>query len=1378
MKDLMRQKLYLFLCCFVWMSLPKALAQYVAPSEGVFRIVNVEYNAAMTEDFINGTLRCTEKGADTDYEQLWKLIPSGNKYYIQNVFTGRYIQTGNSGTEVPYWTGKTPKEFTIVKNQNWTGYNIWDTGLSGDQGLHSKGGTGNIVRWWSESSKAASEWQFVSVEVTEEQIAAAQATFAEFSSVQENTDVYEAALKDVFEDAACTVLKAQYASMGDDDLRAALAAMELPSTLVEMAVKVKNDSWGEPNEKSDKPSWDSDYAKKFRVQLIEPYSIAGEITSWFGYNAHTNMDNPVGIYLNKLQVAYIMVEGEIADGAELWVTYINGHGKMPNYNNGYSNGIRLKSGLNVVPFGIDGSALFFNYLVHTYDTSKKIFTNKLGDYDDLKIHVEGGYINGYYNAHGDALYTADTDADWVYYEERANMENITILGRHQVLQFNLNDVTENGVTDRGLRKLFPEELPASLPANQRINAIVEAWDRIMLSELITLGVASKEMVDSMNAIYPRWDATWKNKAEMYDYEGYAEFCEGRDYSDYYNHHGLAFGVGGNSYMYGSWDHCGYHRNTTPSILTKIATESGPTWGPAHEIGHQHQGLFTVNGLTEVTNNLFSNIAVWYMGMGTSRVNATEGNLPHVYDVFKAGGDFFDNNIWALTQMYYRLWLYYHRAGNDTQFYPKLFELLRRNPISKGYYQQGKTSILHFYQLCCEAAQEDLTEFFRAYGFFRVMNNRLVGDYSNSEYTQSQADIDAAIAAVKAKGYPVNNKPIFINDCTPDVTYSHDGTTRRSYWDNASKNGVNGEIGSYVMFVNPDATINGNYIYSLNDDRISVSGGEGAAGFALYNQEDEILAFSNHHTFSLSEEVLSMLRSGEATVVAVSPVGEDVVVLSKAEGGTEEEQLQALTSAISAAKDILGLSDDKGINVGYFKPAYLVDLQTLVSEAEAAKDNKDTSVFTYGQWSMLLEQAVMALIEDPEAHVPLYQEDYYALGSVANKNTSLEYSTAGLKVTFAAPEENAKKQWQFVPADTEGQYFLKNVETGLFVSLVNEGVRVKVAAETEEEAVAFNLIQADPSYFYLQSAENKSLYLSCDSKKNVIAANGEQASGRWTITSVVDNHSETIKTNLEMLLKMVSFTMDALVEATEPELKFYEDVTVLDEQLPAYVTELQEASDEAYQAIENGYAYLEDYIEEIDYLHELVKVSYRKALTLPEATTEDEVMCYYIQCLDTEAYAYAYEGSGRYNGSLKTSELTDASDSKFWFYLRPGETDGQYYIYNWQTGKAAGNSGRYVYVNGTADQTSFTISVSEEDYGYTISTSDGMWNVQSSTNGYVQFASKPAMWMLVPIGKFSTTGIAPLSPVQTDDIYYDLLGRPVKNPTSGIYIHAGRKVVIE
>ena len=1366
-------------------------AQYVAPSEGVFRIINVEYNAALAEYYVSNTLYTSQIGGASDFDQLWFLKKSGSYYTIQNAYTGKYIQTGNNVSEQPYWTDAAAKGFNIVANPNKgaDAYNIWDPTL-GNVGLHSKGMGSRVVRWGTESNKAASEWKFVPVEISESELKKAQAEYLEYvektnafeekyAYLLSNKQAFETALAKYFQDAACTMLKAEYAAMDDELLRDELTAEGLPETLVEMTLKVKNDSWEEPNEKADKPSWDGSYAKKFRVQLVEPYSIAGEITEWFGYNAHSNMDNPTGLYANNLDFMFIFVEGEIKEGAELWATHIEGHSKMPNYNNGYSNGVRLQSGLNIIPVTSNGSAFYINYLVHTYDKTNHIFTHKLSEYDDLKVHIEGGYINSYYNAHGDELYTADTDADWVYYEERANLENITILGRHQVLQFNLNDVTEDGSTDRGLRKLFPEELPTSLPENQRINAIIEAWDRIMLSELMTLGVVSKEVVDSMNALYPRYDADWEEKAEIYNYEGYAEFCKGIDYGEYYNHHGLAFGVGGNSYMYGSWDHCGYHRNTTPSILTQIATEAGPTWGPAHEIGHQHQGIFTVNGLTEVTNNLFSNIAVWYMGMGTSRVNATEGNLAHVYDVFIEGDDFFKNNIWALTQMYYRLWLYYHRVGNNTQFYPRLFEILRNNRLSGGYYQQGKTSILRFYQHCCDAAQEDLTEFFRAYGFFRVMSNRLVGDYSNSEYTQSQEDIDAAIASVKAKGYPINNKALFINDCTSQTTYSHDGKTKRSHWDSQSAGNTNAEVGLYVDFLSKDS-LRGTYLYSFTDTKIKFEGGAGALGFAVFKKDGEILAFSNHSSFNVSSDVKSMIENKEADVVVVAAVEGLVKVLNKAEGGNEAEQLAVLKTSLAEANEMLSLSDDKGIHVGYFKSESLVELKALVEAAEAARDNKDTSVHTYGEWSKLIDQAVRELINNHEAKVPLYEDDYYALGSVSQKNTTAEYSTAGLKTTFSAADSNTKKQWLFVPTGVANQYYIQNSSSGLYISLVSKGVRVKAAAESTANAVAFNLVEAESGYYYLQSAANTELNLICNANKNIEASNNNTTSAYWTLTSVVDNHSEALKAKLDKLFATVDATLENLVAATEPELKFHEDVTILDEQLPVYVAAMLEAYEAARKAVEEGYAYLDALYAKLAAAHEQVEGAYRKALYLPEATTGDEVMCYYIQCLSTEAYAYYYSGTGRYSGAIRTSVLSDVEDHNYWFYLRPGEEEGQYYIYNLATGKAAGINGRYIYVDGSVDSVAYTIEVSADPYGYTISTADGIWNVQNVENGYAQFASKAAMWNLIPIGRFNlgTMGVKPTEQVQESNVYYDLLGRPVENPSAGIYIYNGRKVIIK
>ena len=169
----MKRKIHLLLLTVLCATF--AQAQYVAPSEGVFRIINVGYNAALMEDFLGHTLHCTATiGDNDDYEQLWILKTQGTGYSLQNVFTGAYIQTGNTGTEVNYWTGATAKQFNIVAAGNENAYNIWDSTL-GAQGLHSKGANGNVVRW---VDCDPSRWNFVKVELSDADIAAARDEYA------------------------------------------------------------------------------------------------------------------------------------------------------------------------------------------------------------------------------------------------------------------------------------------------------------------------------------------------------------------------------------------------------------------------------------------------------------------------------------------------------------------------------------------------------------------------------------------------------------------------------------------------------------------------------------------------------------------------------------------------------------------------------------------------------------------------------------------------------------------------------------------------------------------------------------------------------------------------------------------------------------------------------------------------------------------------------------------------------------------------------------------------------------------------------------------------------------------------------------------------
>ena len=1280
-----------------------AYAQLEEPAEGVYRIVNVAYDAVLVENYETNTLHCTPYRVDDDFSQLWILKKDGDRFSFQNAYTAAYIQTGNDQQEVPYWTGATADAFDVTLSGSNDGYNIFDPNLD-EKGLHSKGAEGNVVRW---VGCAASEWTFTKVEVSEEAMELAQAEYAEilaektafekaYASIlqdcAENQAKYAEMLYKVFVDSACTKLTATYAAMDVDEIRAALAD-SLPEALINAAVKVRNDDWYEVNEKEDKAPWDSDYAKKFRVQMIEPYSIAGEITEWIGHQGHSNMDNPTGLYANKLDVFYIMVEGEIKDGAELWATWIQGHSKMPNYNNGYSNGIRLKQGLNIIPFRDNGCALYFNYLVHTYNKNTKKFTNKLSNYDDLKIHVEGGYINGYYNVVGDALYKGDNDNDWKYYEERANLENITILGRYEVLQFELNDVVHTEFKDgkaetwehRGLRALFPEELPEVMPnspaykgPNHRINGIVEAWDRIFLAEKMALGVASKAEVDSMNKLFPSYDAEWKKKGEIFTSDStLLAFCDSLnnrdgDYGEYYNHHGLAFGTR-TGYMYGSWDHSGYHINTTPSIMTAIATEAGPTWGPAHEIGHQHQALFTLNGEMEVTNNFFANVAAWYMGMGTSRVNGTEGNLAHVYDNFREGNFLFGNNIWALTQRYYRLWLYYHRAGNNTQFYPRLFELLRKSPMERSYgngtgeyyddkkgwqtascqLTKGAKSYLHFYKLCCEAAQEDLTEFFRAYGYFVPVDGTFVGDYTNSKYYLTQKEIDAAIAEVKKKGYPVNNLPLFINDCTPDKTYGHDGKTQRKYWDDdpyanwgagyyPTSMGENAEVGCYVDFLAKDS-ITGKYVYSLSNLTMHIEGGDNAVGFAVYAKEDgAILAFSNHHKFKITKETEQMLRAAKAEIYAIGADGVDVPIINRALLGTPEEMLAKLKEALKVAKGYLEKTDTTGTKVGYLIPDSIVDYTTLVEKVEYVIANEDTTEYKYGEWYVNLDVFNANVLMDVSLRVPLTPDCFYAVTSVNNNVYQMGMVSGGGLNTVNKYTDAT--QWKVAPVMTkdymgnlvpvEGSYYLRNREFGKYVSKVEDTQRVLAEKldVTDEAVVKVKFEPEAPGVFYIQPIDNEGLYF----------YNSKSSSGyRVYAGNITDN-----KAKWELCL--------------------------------------------------------------VDDL-----------LSLPDTITNDQMMLYSFQRADNGEYAYHTTARG-VKGRIasgdqdKKDDLVEVNDPNYWFYFGAGSEAGKYTVHSYATGLSLSLSKGYVYANKEADKAlDYSIELNEGSTALIVSSEQGNWYLGGS-----------------------------------------------------------------
>ena len=1046
----------------------------------VYHFTNVNYTGkAMGATSPNSVAGVTAD--DTNKAQLWYVAEkNGSGYYaLRNLCYGTYLQTNGQSSA---WTLASSKasEKTWMQLGSANSNNVFKGYTYGNYGYAHIDGSSNIVGW--ESGAASTQWTITDMNWTSEQVNEALEKF--------DASKYQSHLDNLFSDKSCTTLNGTF----DANNTSFLA---LPEVLQNMVRKVAGNTSWEENYNNGKEPWDADYAKKYRVQLYEPYNEPECAASALGLNAHTNLNNPTGIFADNGDILYVMVEDEIKDGASLYLSYHMGHGEL----SGYANGFELHQGLNVIPVYNDETNFCINYVVHTFDTSKgkgnKAKARKLSDYKPIKIHIEGGHINGYWNKVGDELYTADNNDTWEYIEARATQKTVTVLGKYITLQFPLldeNTVTDDDVQRKGLASYFNELV--------KIEDCINEWDNVMLWERLLLGI-----MDEQTILNEAKKSPYSDKSTVFEYTGNDGEFES-DYSDHYNIHGLSYGIP-NSYMYGGWAHCGYNYGTMDGVIKNLPTDAGSHWGPGHEIGHQHQALLTVNGLTEVTNNLFANVVLWYYGKTTSRYNGSEGALSNVLAQFNAEGtDFFSNNIWAQTIMYYKLFLYYHVLGHNPKFYPRLFEMLRQDPMSTGYAQDGSKCLMHFYKKCCLAAGEDLTEFFRAHGFFEVMENRFVGDYSNSVYNLTQAQIDAAIQEVKNLGYKENISVLFINDATGETIKSYKGDNLEQYGETT----ICSEIGSYASFATATTP---SYNYAISGNTVTMEG-SGGVGFAILNENGELIGFSDKKTFEISTEAVAAIASGKASVVTLKADNTPVAATNVMDTGNTEAKYELLGELLGSAKQLLDLSDETGTKVGYYRVSSLTNLQKAYESAKTVYDAQTVAAYT-SVYDVLFQEYAN-LINNDYARVNITEGYAYRLTNKAYADRSMGVETAegeNKYEMFGLPTANNDAQlWYFEAGAETNTYFLKNKATGLYPGNVSTSAVLKAEKSdktTDNGAYAYNLQNMGNGLFALVGGTG--LHCASSQDYNIVGWGTDADATQWYITAeVVD---ETLEARLKL-----------------------------------------------------------------------------------------------------------------------------------------------------------------------------------------------------------------------------------------------------------------------
>lgn len=414
--------------------------------------------------------------------------------------------------------------------------------------------------------------------------------------------------------------------------------------------------------------------KSFRVHEYEAYS---DPTAWNGplmTKIYSNWDNPMGIAVKSGEPVMILVGDTHGNDLKVQIVGEQGSEALQTHrpqSQGTFHSIR--EGVNLITPDQDGQLFLMYTAVPSAPTSLPI-----------KVHIPLGYgeFAGYFD-----INEHKTDEKFSEIRSRSTHKYFCVRGNRMVLYFK--------------RSLLPRNIVD--PINQ--------WDNIITWQQNFMGIED---------VRP---AQWNNHLA-----------------------GITMGSE-NGYMWAS-DWCmGFVESAVEKImgLDNLNANADNAWGPAHEMGHVNQTAINWASTTESSNNLFSNYVLYRFGRYSSRGKGLYYRFGAVYEKDHSWASMnyegthegpeipivttstgakepFDEETGIHMRMNWQLWNYYHRVRKDELFFVRVFKIMRSLGMNET--EDCGRKMLEYAVACSEAAGEDLTDFFEAWGFFKPLNSTI------------------------------------------------------------------------------------------------------------------------------------------------------------------------------------------------------------------------------------------------------------------------------------------------------------------------------------------------------------------------------------------------------------------------------------------------------------------------------------------------------------------------------------------------------------------------------------------------------------------------------------------------------------------------------
>lgn len=532
----------------------------------------------------------------------------------------------------------------------------------------------------------------------------------------------------------------------------------------------------------------TDWEKKFRIQDYKPYSKVTETADALLIKKYGNQDNISGIHVEEGSNIIVLV-GDTYDNN----IYLQVLGEET-----------VKS--DNAPSYVQTESPSTAQTVQLYKGVNKITIQKPGmlfilyeadptnpSNKPIRIHIPyaSGQVSGFFD-----LETDKTDEKYTELLNKANYKYFGVRGKDIIFYFHTSE----------LRKVVPNNIVSA----------IKLWDNIV---------------------------GWEH--EIMGFTG--------DLRKRYNNHIFAISPEG-SYMWQSEYRVAFVNTYLENILLpeNVIAKEDNAWGPAHEIGHIHQKAINWPGCSESSNNLFSNYVIYQMGKYYSRG----------YGLCRvAKTRFVDNDPWVTfgeathqnedteihMRMYWQLFIYYHLCKNRTDFWPTVFDNMRKKYAGAYTEKNPGKSQMMFVEAVCEAANEDLTDFFDFWGFFTPVDKQ-IEQYGKFQYTVTESMIRTTKSNIS--GY---------NKAAP-IQYIED---RKKDWftpgENEYRDTESGDVGFYEQFKEIKTFNNDDVTATISGKEVRVDSetGNKAVAFEVRQgngSDGKLVYFSNNLTFTIPDQI--------------------------------------------------------------------------------------------------------------------------------------------------------------------------------------------------------------------------------------------------------------------------------------------------------------------------------------------------------------------------------------------------------------------------------------------------------------------------------------------------------------------------------------------